>query len=45
MSNGNNLFKALCSVMIERPEICGSVSIEDRYDPEGIYSDPESEQY
>jgi len=45
MSNGNNLFKALCSVMIDRPVACGGVSIDDRYDPEGFYSDPDSEEY
>ena len=45
MSNGNNLFKALCSVMIERPDQCGGVSIEDQYDPEGFYADTNSTKY
>ena len=45
MSNGNNLFKALCSVMIDRPESCGDVSISDRYDEDGSYTDPNSTEY
>lgn len=29
MDNSNDLFKSICSVMLDRPEICGTFSIVD----------------
>jgi len=45
MTNINNLFKALCSIMIDKPVQCGGVSISDKYDPEGYYHDANSTHY